>query len=148
MCSADRILDAVWEDETPTIKAVQFHLSKLRDVLVPGRARGSDGTVIATTPAGYVAGKVSFFSGFGTCTSGIQTIRSSTPIASLTQVGMSTISYCLGIRMRSEHSPSNRPAITMLPWLSGPLKQSDLSTPTQPRRHMPEIRMLTQSRRH
>ncbi len=54
VCSADRILDAVWEDETPTIKTVQFHLSKLRDVLEPRRARGSDGTVIATTPAGYV----------------------------------------------------------------------------------------------
>jgi predicted ATPase/DNA-binding SARP family transcriptional activator len=54
VCSADRILDAVWEEDTPTIKAVQFHLSKLRDVLEPRRARGSDGTVIATTPAGYV----------------------------------------------------------------------------------------------
>ena len=54
VCSADRILDAVWEEDTPTIKALQFHLSKLRDVLEPRRARGSDGTVIATTPAGYV----------------------------------------------------------------------------------------------
>ena len=54
VCSADRILDAVWEDDTPTIKTVQFHLSKLRDTLEPRRARGADGTVIATTPAGYV----------------------------------------------------------------------------------------------
>ena len=39
VCSADRILDAVWEDDTPTIKTVQFHLSKLRDTLEPRRAR-------------------------------------------------------------------------------------------------------------
>ncbi|MFT7475327.1 MAG: putative ATPase/DNA-binding SARP family transcriptional activator [Verrucomicrobiales bacterium] len=54
VCSADRILHAVWEENTPKIKNVQFQLSKLRDVLEPRRARGSDGTVIATAPAGYV----------------------------------------------------------------------------------------------
>ena len=54
VCSAERILDAVWDGETQNVKTVQYHVSKLRDTLEPGRARGSDGTVIMTTPAGYV----------------------------------------------------------------------------------------------
>ncbi|HSG80125.1 MAG TPA: BTAD domain-containing putative transcriptional regulator, partial [Acidimicrobiia bacterium] len=53
---AERILDRLWGEDPPSggVKTVGFHLSKLRDALEPDRERGTDGTVVRTTPAGYV----------------------------------------------------------------------------------------------
>ncbi|MDX1691895.1 MAG: BTAD domain-containing putative transcriptional regulator, partial [Acidimicrobiia bacterium] len=53
---AERILDRLWGEDPPSggVKTVGFHLSKLRDALEPDREKGTDGTVIRTTPAGYV----------------------------------------------------------------------------------------------
>ena len=54
--SADRIVDELWGDEPPEsgVKAVAFHVSRLRDVLEPGRPRGQLNGILATKPAGYV----------------------------------------------------------------------------------------------
>ncbi|MDX1691832.1 MAG: AfsR/SARP family transcriptional regulator, partial [Acidimicrobiia bacterium] len=53
---SERILDRLWGEDPPSggVKTVGFHLSKLRDALEPDREKGTDGTVIRTTPAGYV----------------------------------------------------------------------------------------------
>jgi WD40 repeat protein/DNA-binding SARP family transcriptional activator len=53
---SERILDRLWGEEPPSggVKTVGFHLSKLRDALEPDREKGGDGTIIRTTPAGYV----------------------------------------------------------------------------------------------
>jgi DNA-binding SARP family transcriptional activator/ABC-type glycerol-3-phosphate transport system substrate-binding protein len=54
--SSDRILDELWGDEPPDsgAKTVAFHISRLRDSLEPGRARGQPNAILATEPAGYV----------------------------------------------------------------------------------------------
>ncbi len=45
--SADRLLDAVWSGQPPRggLKALRYHVSKLRDVLVPGRVHGDEGPI-------------------------------------------------------------------------------------------------------
>ena len=52
--SADRLLDEIWTDNVPDtgIKAVAFQVSKLRSLLEPDRV--GEGSLILTTPAGYV----------------------------------------------------------------------------------------------
>lgn len=52
--SADRLLEDVWGDDLPDTRAraVAFQISKLRDILEPERV--GEGTVITTSPAGYV----------------------------------------------------------------------------------------------
>ena len=54
--SAERIVDELWGDEPPDtgVKAVAFHVSRLRDALEPGRPRGKADGIIATEPGGYV----------------------------------------------------------------------------------------------
>lgn len=54
--SVDRVIDALWGEQPPSggAKTVGFHLSKLRDSLEPARAKGTDGSFIRTTRAGYV----------------------------------------------------------------------------------------------
>lgn len=53
---AERIVDELWGDEPPDtgVKAVAFHVSRLRDALEPGRPRGKADGIIATEPGGYV----------------------------------------------------------------------------------------------
>lgn len=52
---ADRLLEEVWGDQQPAggVKTLQYHISKLRDLLEPYRARGEEG-VIGTEAGGYV----------------------------------------------------------------------------------------------
>jgi DNA-binding SARP family transcriptional activator len=57
--TTDRIIDALWADEPPEsgAKTVAFHVSKLRDALAPGRAKGGTGpnpSMLGTAPGGYV----------------------------------------------------------------------------------------------
>ncbi len=54
--SVDRIVDELWGDSPPGDGArnVRVHISRLRDLLDPDRARGESGEVIATKPSGYV----------------------------------------------------------------------------------------------
>ena len=53
--SVDRLLEEVWGDDVPKggAKTLRYHVSKLRDVLSPGRRPGEEGPV-ATVPSGYV----------------------------------------------------------------------------------------------
>jgi DNA-binding SARP family transcriptional activator len=53
---AERIVDELWGDEGPDsgVKAVAFHVSKLRDALEPGRRRNGPTAALATESAGYV----------------------------------------------------------------------------------------------
>jgi predicted ATPase/DNA-binding SARP family transcriptional activator len=52
--SGDRLLDDVWSGQPPQggLKALRYHVSKLRDVLVPGRVHGDEGP-IRTAGSGY-----------------------------------------------------------------------------------------------
>ena len=52
--SADRLLDDIWGDEQPDsgVRAVAYQVSKLRSSLQPDRT--DEGSLITTTPAGYV----------------------------------------------------------------------------------------------
>jgi WD40 repeat protein/DNA-binding SARP family transcriptional activator len=52
--SADRLLQELWGDDPPGggLKTLQYHVSKLRDALQPGRESGED-SVIVTRPHGY-----------------------------------------------------------------------------------------------
>jgi predicted ATPase/DNA-binding SARP family transcriptional activator len=52
--SADRLLEEVWGNQQPTggAKTLQYHISKLRDVLEPDRERGDQGVVV-TEAGGY-----------------------------------------------------------------------------------------------
>jgi predicted ATPase/DNA-binding SARP family transcriptional activator len=53
--STDRLLEVLWGDDPPSsgVKALQFHISSLRDVLNPGRT-GSASTCLQTRSPGYV----------------------------------------------------------------------------------------------
>jgi DNA-binding SARP family transcriptional activator len=53
--SADRLLEEMWGDRQPSggVKTLQYHVSKLRDVLEPDRQRGEEGVVV-TEAGGYV----------------------------------------------------------------------------------------------
>ena len=53
--STDELLDLLWGDDPPDggVKTLRFHVSKLRDALEPGRAKGEEG-LIATQAPGYV----------------------------------------------------------------------------------------------
>lgn len=53
--SADRLLEEVWGNRQPSggVKTLQYHVSKLRDVLEPERGRGEEGC-IGTVAGGYV----------------------------------------------------------------------------------------------
>jgi WD40 repeat protein/DNA-binding SARP family transcriptional activator len=52
--SADRLLDLVWGEDVPEggVKTLRFHVSKLRDALESGRARGDEGLIMTRAP-GY-----------------------------------------------------------------------------------------------
>ena len=52
--SADRLLEEVWGDVQPKggVKTLRYHISKLRDVLEPGRGQGEEG-VVGTEAGGY-----------------------------------------------------------------------------------------------
>ena len=52
--SGDRLLDDVWSGQPPQggLKSLRYHVSKLRDVLVPGRVHGDEGP-IHTVGSGY-----------------------------------------------------------------------------------------------
>ncbi len=52
--SADRLLDEAWSGEPPEsgLGALRYHVSKLRDVLVPGRTAVDDGPIL-TVGSGY-----------------------------------------------------------------------------------------------
>ena len=52
--SADRLLDDVWSGQPPQggLKALRYHVSKLRNVLVPDRVHGDEGP-IRTVGSGY-----------------------------------------------------------------------------------------------
>jgi DNA-binding SARP family transcriptional activator len=52
--SSDRLIEALWGERPPETarKALQMHVSQLRDLLEPGRARGG-GRVLLTRPPGY-----------------------------------------------------------------------------------------------
>lgn len=52
--SSDRLLDELWAERSPTSgrKALQFHVSKLRDALSPDRQLGEEGVVVTQSP-GY-----------------------------------------------------------------------------------------------
>jgi len=54
--SAERITEEVWGEDAPGtgLKALQYHISKLRDRLEPDRSRGTGGSVVLTRGAGYV----------------------------------------------------------------------------------------------
>jgi DNA-binding SARP family transcriptional activator len=53
--SVDRLVDELWGDDAPPRPAasVQAYVSKLRQVLEPGRARGADPQVLVTRAPGY-----------------------------------------------------------------------------------------------
>lgn len=53
--SADRLLEDIWGDGQPSsgLKALQYHVSKLRDLLNPDRA-GPGGSVLKTSAPGYM----------------------------------------------------------------------------------------------
>ncbi|MFQ5554605.1 MAG: BTAD domain-containing putative transcriptional regulator, partial [Acidimicrobiia bacterium] len=53
--TSDRILEELWGDDQPSsgASAVRFHMSKLRDALLPDRPKGDDG-IIVTRPPGYL----------------------------------------------------------------------------------------------
>jgi DNA-binding SARP family transcriptional activator/ABC-type glycerol-3-phosphate transport system substrate-binding protein len=53
--SPDRIIDELWGEEPPDsgTKAVVFHISKLRETLEPGRAKGESGSILVTEALGY-----------------------------------------------------------------------------------------------
>ncbi len=52
--TADQLLDEVWSGKPPAggVKTLRYHVSKLRDALVPGRAPGDDGP-LQTAGSGY-----------------------------------------------------------------------------------------------
>ena len=53
--SSDRLTEALWGERPPqgSGKALQVHMSRLRDMLEPGRARGGSGGILVTRPPGY-----------------------------------------------------------------------------------------------
>jgi DNA-binding SARP family transcriptional activator/pimeloyl-ACP methyl ester carboxylesterase len=53
--SRDRLVEALWGDRPPATgsKALQMHVSELRDLLEPERARGGPGRMLVTRPPGY-----------------------------------------------------------------------------------------------
>jgi DNA-binding SARP family transcriptional activator len=53
--SSDRLIEALWGEAPPATagKALQMHVSQLRDLLEPERARGSPGGRLMTRPPGY-----------------------------------------------------------------------------------------------
>ena len=52
----DRIIDELWGEASPDsgVKAVVFHVGRLRQVLEPERAKGEPGSVLVTESAGYL----------------------------------------------------------------------------------------------
>ncbi|MEO3855192.1 helix-turn-helix domain-containing protein [Acrocarpospora sp. B8E8] len=53
--SASRLIDALWEDgaSAGALNTVQAYISKLRQVLEPGRACGGAASILASRPGGY-----------------------------------------------------------------------------------------------
>ena len=53
--SSDRLGEALWGERPPATgsKALQMHVSELRDLLEPERARGRPGRMLVTRPPGY-----------------------------------------------------------------------------------------------
>jgi DNA-binding SARP family transcriptional activator/pimeloyl-ACP methyl ester carboxylesterase len=53
--SSDRLVEALWGERPPATgsKALQMHVSELRDLLEPERARGGPGRILLTRPPGY-----------------------------------------------------------------------------------------------
>jgi DNA-binding SARP family transcriptional activator len=53
--SSDRLAEALWGERPPATgsKALQMHVSELRDLLEPDRARGRPGRILVTRPPGY-----------------------------------------------------------------------------------------------
>jgi DNA-binding SARP family transcriptional activator/pimeloyl-ACP methyl ester carboxylesterase len=53
--SSDRLVEALWGERPPATgsKALQMHVSELRDLLEPERARGGPGRILVTRPPGY-----------------------------------------------------------------------------------------------
>ncbi len=53
--SSDRLSEALWGETPPrgAAKALQMHISQLRDLLEPERTRGASGEVLVTRPPGY-----------------------------------------------------------------------------------------------
>ena len=53
--SSDRLTDALWGERPPrgAAKALQMHVSQLRDLLEPERTRGASGRILLTRPPGY-----------------------------------------------------------------------------------------------
>ena len=54
--SIDRIIDSLWEEDPPDTAAniIQVYMSRLRKLLDPDRAKGTDGTVLLTRRPGYL----------------------------------------------------------------------------------------------
>jgi DNA-binding SARP family transcriptional activator/ABC-type glycerol-3-phosphate transport system substrate-binding protein/energy-coupling factor transporter ATP-binding protein EcfA2 len=52
----DRLIDQLWGESSPDsgVKAVVFHIGKLREILEPERAKGNPGSVLVTESAGYM----------------------------------------------------------------------------------------------
>jgi DNA-binding SARP family transcriptional activator/class 3 adenylate cyclase len=53
--SSDRLVEALWGERPPATgsKALQMHVSELRDLVEPERARGRPGRILVTRPPGY-----------------------------------------------------------------------------------------------
>jgi DNA-binding SARP family transcriptional activator len=53
--SSDRLIEALWGESPPdtAAKALQVHVSQLRNLLEPERARGASGRILLTRPPGY-----------------------------------------------------------------------------------------------
>ena len=53
--SSDRLTEALWGERPPqgAGKALQMHVSQLRDLLEPERTRGASGRILVTRPPGY-----------------------------------------------------------------------------------------------
>ncbi len=53
--SSERIIDELWGEKPPTDgpRNVRVYVSRLRDVLEPGRAKRAPGRLIVTEPSGY-----------------------------------------------------------------------------------------------
>ena len=54
--SPDRIIEALWPDNEPTgtLKALRFHIWKLRTALEPDRSKGGEGRILLTKAPGYL----------------------------------------------------------------------------------------------